>query len=72
MHEHRHLPGVPSAAEVAEEGRVDLVELNRVLLEKVEEMSLYIIQLERSAAEHAAQFKLMDDRLRRLEEASAQ
>ncbi|MNY18686.1 hypothetical protein D3C86_1520820 [compost metagenome] len=48
-----HLPNVPSAAEYAETG-VDLGEMNRVLLEKVEELTLYILQ--------------MEDRLKSLEE----
>lgn len=35
-----HLPGVPSAEEVRREG-VDLVKMNSLLLEKVEELTLY-------------------------------
>ena len=38
------LPNVPSAKEYEANG-VDLGEMNRILLEKVEELSLYIIQL---------------------------
>lgn len=41
----KHLPNVPSAKEYEETG-VDLGEMNRVLLEKVEELTLYILQLE--------------------------
>ncbi len=41
----RHLPNVPSASEYTEQG-VDLGEMNRVLLEKTEELTLYILQLE--------------------------
>jgi len=40
-----HLPNIPSAAEYGETG-VDLGELNRLLLEKTEELTLYILQLE--------------------------
>jgi hypothetical protein len=40
-----HLPNVPSAQEFEQNG-VDLGELNRVLLEKVEELTLYILELE--------------------------
>ena len=40
-----HLPNVPSAQECQENG-VDLGEMNRILLEKVEELTLYILQLE--------------------------
>lgn len=43
--QHQHLPNVPSATEYANNG-VDLGEMNRVLLEKVEELTLYILQLE--------------------------
>lgn len=41
----RHLPNVPSAIEYEQNG-VDLGEMNRLLLEKVEELTLYILQLE--------------------------
>ncbi|MDD2983310.1 MAG: hypothetical protein PHQ74_07975 [Crocinitomicaceae bacterium] len=41
----RHLPNVPSAKEYGETG-VDLGEMNRILLEKTEELTLYILQLE--------------------------
>jgi hypothetical protein len=44
VNSNRHLPGVPSAREVEKEG-LDLGEMNRRLLEKVEELTLYIIQL---------------------------
>jgi len=42
--QHQHLPGMPSAKEVAAEG-IDLGEMNRKLLQKVEELTLYIIEL---------------------------
>lgn len=42
--ENKHLPNVPTAKTVAENG-MELGELNRVLVEKVEELSLYIIEL---------------------------
>ena len=41
----RHLPNVPSAKEM-EAAPVDLGELNRLLLEKVEELTLYVLELE--------------------------
>jgi hypothetical protein len=41
----KHLPNIPSANQFAETG-VDLGELNRLLLEKVEELTLYMLQLE--------------------------
>lgn len=39
-----HLPGMPSAAEVEAKG-MDLGEQNRLLVEKVEELTLYLIQM---------------------------
>lgn len=41
----KHLPNMPKAEEVEENG-ADLGEMNRLLVEKVEELTLYILQLE--------------------------
>ncbi|MEM9930329.1 MAG: hypothetical protein AAF840_10960, partial [Bacteroidota bacterium] len=41
--EKRHLPGIPSAAEVAARGGIDVGETNRLLLEKVEQLTLLLI-----------------------------
>jgi hypothetical protein len=43
---HKHLPGIPSAAEVEEQGDVDLGTMNALLLEKVEELTRYVIDLQ--------------------------
>jgi len=43
---HKRLPGFPSAKEVAADG-VDLGEMNRKLLEKVEELTLHIIEMKK-------------------------
>lgn len=43
---HGHLPEVPSAEEVEKEG-ADLGELNKILLKKIEEMTLHLIRLEK-------------------------
>ncbi|MBO9728860.1 MAG: hypothetical protein J7623_09505 [Chitinophaga sp.] len=40
----KHLPEIPSAAEVAKEG-IDLAEINQKLLQKIEEQMLYIIEM---------------------------
>ncbi|MBD0401803.1 hypothetical protein [Flammeovirga sp. EKP202] len=50
IEEKGHLPNMPSAAEVKESG-VDVVEVERILLEKVEELTLYVIELEKKVAE---------------------
>ena len=45
--QHHHLPHMPSAEAVAQEGQMDLGEMNTRLLEKVEELTLYILQQEK-------------------------
>jgi len=45
IQEHKHLPGIPSQAQVEENG-VDLGAMNALLLRKVEELTLYILQQE--------------------------
>lgn len=44
--EHNHLPEVPSAQEVEKEG-VDVAEMNKILLKKIEELTLHMIELEK-------------------------
>lgn len=46
IREHKHLPGIPSAKNVASEG-LDLGDMNRLLLQKMEEMTLYMIELKK-------------------------
>jgi len=41
--QNKHLPGVPSAAEVSQNGGIELGEMNRILLQKVEELTLLLI-----------------------------
>ena len=48
--ENQHLPNVPSAAEVKENG-IDVGEMNAILLQKVEELTLYIIELQKQMNE---------------------
>lgn len=43
IHVHRHLPGLPPAAQVEREG-FELAEMNALLLKKIEELTLYVIE----------------------------
>jgi len=43
---HNHLPDVPSAAEIEEAGGTDVGAMNILLLKKVEELTLHVIQLQ--------------------------
>ncbi len=49
----RHLPEIPSAKEVAQDG-LDLGEMNKKLLQKVEELTLYIIDQHKQMEEQQA------------------
>ncbi|OCX50799.1 hypothetical protein BEL04_18895 [Mucilaginibacter sp. PPCGB 2223] len=54
-----HLPEIPSAAEVEKDGQ-NLGEMNKLLLKKVEELTLYLIEKDK-------QLKLVEERLEKLE-----
>ncbi|HVI43602.1 MAG TPA: hypothetical protein VM802_01980 [Chitinophaga sp.] len=53
IQENRHLPDIPSATEVEKNG-MDVGEINRKLLQKVEELTLYIIEMKKEI-EHLKQ-----------------
>lgn len=57
-----HLPGVPSADELREQGGIDLGKMDAKMMEKIEELTLYIIQINKEKNELA-------DRLAKLEAA---
>jgi hypothetical protein len=46
INENQHLPGVPSAKQVEEEG-IDLAEMNAILLQKIEELTLHLIEVQK-------------------------
>lgn len=46
---HKHLPGVPSAAEVKRDG-IDMAQMDATLLKKIEELTLYVLALKKEIA----------------------
>ncbi|NVK64230.1 MAG: hypothetical protein HWE22_06565 [Flavobacteriales bacterium] len=54
IQEHGHLPNVPSEEEVLENGQ-SLGEMNKVLLEKVEELTLHLIEQQKQIDELKSQ-----------------
>jgi len=44
--QNKHLPDVPTQDEISKNG-IDVYEMNAVLLKKVEELTLYVIELEK-------------------------
>ncbi|SHG85095.1 hypothetical protein SAMN04488109_2131 [Chryseolinea serpens] len=49
IQENKHLPEIPSAKEMEEQG-VNVSEMNMLLLKKVEELTLYVIELEKKVS----------------------
>lgn len=47
LQKNKHLPGIPSAKQVEEEGGIELGKMNAKLLEKIEELTLYMIELKK-------------------------
>jgi hypothetical protein len=58
VREHNHLPDMPSETEVKQEG-VNLNEMNKKLLQKVEELTLYVIQLKEENQQQNQQIELL-------------
>ncbi|MFA6401710.1 MAG: hypothetical protein WCX31_08810 [Salinivirgaceae bacterium] len=65
--ENNHLPDVPSAADVKENG-VNLGEMNKILLQKVEEITVYLIELDKSNKELKQRNQELESRITKLEE----
>lgn len=59
--EHGHLPDIPSAAEVQEHG-VDLGKTDVLLLQKIEELTLYIIEQEKSMQQLQQRLQLLENK----------
>ena len=45
IQDNKHLPDVPSSNDIETQGGHDIGDMNKILLKKVEELSLYVIQL---------------------------
>jgi hypothetical protein len=52
-----HLPNIPAAQEVKEKGGIELGEMNVKLLEKIEELTLYVIELKKENVEFRKQLE---------------
>ncbi len=60
IEENKHLPDVPTESEVLENG-VELGEMNKILLQKIEELTLYVIELNEKN-------KQLEERINKMEE----
>ncbi|NDW17683.1 hypothetical protein D0T53_01975 [Dysgonomonas sp. 216] len=64
--EHKHLPDIPSEKEVIEKG-IDVVEMQAKLLQKIEELTLYVIEQEQKNKDQKTQIEDLQNRLKNLE-----
>jgi hypothetical protein len=60
-----HLPNIPSAQEVEQQGGILLGEMNARLLEKVEELTLYLIEEQKAREKLAAEVKTLQQKLKK-------
>ncbi|SHI32460.1 hypothetical protein [Aquimarina spongiae] len=66
-----HLQNIPSAQEVEENG-IELGEMNKKLLEKIEELTLYTIAQEKQIQEQNKKNQELEDRLKKIEDLLSQ
>ncbi|MCW3787894.1 hypothetical protein [Plebeiibacterium sediminum] len=63
---HKHLPDIPSAEEMEASG-VNLAEMNKLMLQKVEELMLYTIEQKDELQKEKLERKILENRLSKLE-----
>jgi hypothetical protein len=61
INKNKHLPNIPAAAEVEKNG-ITLGEMNRKLMEKVEELTLYIIELNKKNEALAQKVQVLENK----------
>lgn len=59
----RHLPGIPAAKEVEKEGQ-DVGEINKKLLQKIEELTLYLIEQQKQLDAQKADIRELREKLK--------
>lgn len=65
VNKNKHLPEIPSASDVERHGQ-DLAEINRLLLKKVEELTLYLIQQHKELGEQKKTLEIQANQLTEL------
>ncbi|SDP86294.1 hypothetical protein SAMN05428975_3118 [Mucilaginibacter sp. OK268] len=63
----QHLPGIPSEQEMIKNG-LNVGEMNQLLMKKVEELTLYLIEKDRKEKEQEIKLQNQDERIHKLEE----
>ena len=63
IYENKHLPEIPSAQEIEKNGLM-LAEMNMSLLKKIEEMTLYMIEMKKEIEEQNRKIKSLENQLK--------
>jgi hypothetical protein len=63
IEQNRHLPNVPSASEYEAKGEIDITQLQIKMLEKIEELTLYILELKKENQAQSSQILFLQNRL---------
>jgi hypothetical protein len=63
VNENKHLPEIPSAREVEKDGQ-DLGEMNRLLLKKVEELTLYMIEQNKKLENQQKEINVLKEKMK--------
>lgn len=63
--QHKHLPSIPSQKQITEEG-IDLAEMNVKMMEKIEELTLYLIQQNKELQKQGKELEELKVELKRL------
>ena len=66
--EKKHLSVIPSAKEIEENGGFELGDMNKRLLKKIEELTLYTIQQEKKINNQQEKLQLLEKRNKELED----
>jgi hypothetical protein len=64
--EHKHLPEIPSAQEM-EKGGVNVAQMNKLLLQKVEELTLYTLEQEKKIVSQQKVIETQNSKLQKLD-----
>jgi hypothetical protein len=56
IHEHNHLPGVPSAGEIRQKG-LNLGDAQKIMMAKIEELTLYLLELKKQNEQMAKEIE---------------
>ena len=67
INKHKHLPGLLSAEELRAKDGIDIASIQSKLLEKVEELTLYILEKEKQLAEQHQQIEILKKRMEKME-----